>query len=146
MTLVADRLREKGRTVHTIDPLATVYQAIEKMSSLNVGALVVVNAGEVCGIITERDYLRKVALKGRFSKTTLVHEIMTTRVTYVNPKTRIEECLALMSEGRFRHLPVLEDGQLVGLVSVGDLIRQIVRDQSFEIEHLTNYIDGNYPR
>jgi CBS domain-containing protein len=145
-TQVIDLLREKGPTVHTVAPSATVYEAIEKMSAMNVGALVVVENGRVSGIITERDYLRKVALKGRSSKTTLVQEIMASRVTYVKPDTLVSDCLRLMNEGRFRYLPVLDESRLVGIVSVGDLIKQVVRDQSFEIEHLTSYICGTYPR
>ena len=146
MAKVADVLREKGAKVLTTDPSRTVYDAIEKMSAQNVGALVVVEGGEVCGIITERDYLRQIALKGRSSRTTPVRDIMTTEVTCVDPTAAVDECLALMSERHFRHLPVLEKGRLIGIVSVGDLIKQIVREQSIHIEHLTAYIAGKYPR
>jgi IMP dehydrogenase len=145
MGRVADLLRAKGRTVHTIESRATVYDAVKRMVDQNVGSLLVVDGAEVRGIITERDYLREIALKGRTSKTTPVSEIMTARLVCVGPDQSIEECMAIMTEKRIRHLPVLEDGRLAGLVSIGDLVKQLSKDQRFQIQYLTDYITGKYP-
>jgi CBS domain-containing protein len=145
MGRVADLIRAKGRTVHSIESGATVYDAIKRMVDRNVGALLVVDGNEIRGIITERDYLREIALKGRTSKTTPVHEIMTSRVICVDPARSIDECMAIMTEKRIRHLPVLEEGRLAGIVSIGDLVKQLSKDQKVEIQYLTDYITGKYP-
>jgi CBS domain-containing protein len=145
MARISEVLQRKGTQVHSIAPSATVYQAIEKMVAENVGSLVVLDGGRVRGIITERDYLRRVILQGRASKTTRVEEIMTREVAYVNPENTVEETMAIMTEKRCRHLPVIEGGRLAGIISVGDLVKYLVRDQEFQIEHLTNYITGKYP-
>jgi CBS domain-containing protein len=138
--MVSDILLEKGSAVHQIDALATVFEAIESMVHHGIGALVVVEAGALVGMLTERDYLRKIALAGRTSRTTLVREIMSAPIISVRPADEVDHCLALMVERRVRHLPVLERGQLVGLVSMGDLVRQKVQDKQLEINRLVEYI------
>ena len=141
MSGVAEILAEKGSTVHAIAVDATVYEAIERMVASDVGALLVTAAGGgIAGIVTERDYLRRVALEGRTSRETRVEEIMTTPLVCVTPETSVEECMALMTDRRIRHLPVVEDDRLVGLVSIGDLVKFQSRRQSFELKYLTEYI------
>jgi len=111
----------------------------------NAGSLLVVDAGEIRGIITERDYLREIVLKGRTSKTTEVRAIMTAELVCVGPNDSIDECMAVMTEKRIRHLPVLEHGRLAGLISIGDVVKQLSRDQKAQIRYLTDYITGKYP-
>jgi CBS domain-containing protein len=141
--VVNDLIKHKSKEVWTIDPEASVYDAIELMAAKRIGALVVTKGGKVIGIITERDYARKVILEGRSSKSTTVHEIMTGRVIYVEPDQLIEECMALMTEKRIRHLPVLEGERLVGVISIGDVVKAIISEKEFLIEQLTRYISGN---
>lgn len=144
---VADVLKTKGTAVHSIAPDATVYDAIARMARLRIGALLVVEgADDIRGIITERDYLTKVVLMNRSSRTTAVSQIMSTPVSTVDPQITVDECLALLTERRHRHMPVVEDGRLVGLVSVGDLVKYRVDEQRTEIQHLTDYVCGSYPR
>lgn len=145
--LVSNVLKSKGNTVYHIDPNSTVYEAIKLMSEKRIGALVVLDEGALCGIISERDYRDKVILKGRTSKTTPVKDIMTSEVHWVTPDTTIKKCMALMTEKKFRHLPILEEagGEVVGVISIGDLVKQIISDQKVEINHLKNYIGGSYP-
>jgi CBS domain-containing protein len=138
-------LRVKGRKVHTISPAATVYEAVDRMVRHNVGSLLVVEGDEIHGIITERDYLREIVLKGRTSRETPVRDVMTTRVVCVAPADSIEGCMAVMTEKRIRHLPVLEDGRLTGLISIGDVVKRLSMDQKAEIRYLTDYITGKYP-
>ena len=133
-------LRDKGSDVQTISPQATVFAAIERMVSHGIGALPVVDDECLVGMLTERDYLRKVALEGRTSRTTLVHEIMTPRVVAARPSDGIDESLELMTAQRVRHLPVIEQGQLVGIVSMGDLVKRKVADKELEITQLVRYI------
>ncbi len=140
MSTVSEVLREKGSRVFTIDPHSTVFDAIAQMVRQGVGALVVIEEGAVLGIITERDYLRKVAIEGRTSRTTMVHEIMSSPVVAIRPADDIDECLALMTERRVRHLPVVDQGGLIGLVSIGDLVKHKILDQQGEIERLFDYI------
>lgn len=142
MSTAADVIRDKGSQVFTVDPDATVLDAIARMESHGVGALVVVEGprAKIVGILTERDYLRKVVLMGRTSRTTAVRVIMSTPVTTVSPCWTNRECLALMTQRRIRHIPVVDDGQLVGLVSMGDLVKRQVVDQRFEIRSLVEYI------
>lgn len=142
MRLVKEILQTKGTDVWTIIPEAPVYEALKLMAEKDVGALVVVESGEVVGIISERDYARKVILKGKSSMDTPVKNIMTTRVFYVAPEQTIEECMALMTDKRVRHLPVIVDGKLVGLVSIGDVIKEIISEQKVYIRDLENYIEG----
>ena len=144
MQTVKELLREKGSEVWTIAPRVTVYEALELMAGKNIGALVAVEDGNVVGMFTERDYARKVILKGRSSKTTTVRELMVTDVLYVGPGDTIENCMALMTEKRLRHLPVMDEGQLVGLISIGDIVRVIISDREFMIRELEHYITGGH--
>ena len=145
MGRVADLLRAKGREVHTVSPAATVYEAVDRMVRHNVGSLLVVEGDEIHGIITERDYLREIVLKGRTSRETPVREVMTARVVCVGPDDTIEGCMAIMTEKRIRHLPVVEEGRVAGLVSIGDVVKRLSMDQRAEIRYLTDYITGKYP-
>jgi len=142
MHTVKELLREKGHQVWTIAPQATVYDALELMAAKNIGSLVVVEHGEVAGVFTERDYARKVILEGRSSKTTTVAELMTTDVLYVSPDDIIENCMALMTNKRLRHLPVMENGRLAGVVSIGDIVKVIISEREFTIRELERYITG----
>ena len=147
MGQIADVLRSKGTTVHSISPEATVFEAISKMAELGIGSLLVVEGDHgVRGIITERDYLTKVALAGRSSRTTPVKEIMSIRVSSVAPGATFDECLALMTAGRHRHVPVIDGGRLVGLISVGDIVKYRLVEANVEIQDLTDYVTGKYPR
>lgn len=138
-------LKLKGSRVWTIPGDATVFEAIQLMSARNIGALVVVEGDRLEGIFTERDYTRKVALHGKSSKDTLVSEIISHELCVAAPESTIEDCMRMMTEHRVRHLPVLQDDRLVGLVSIGDLVNWIISAQSVEIVQLQNYIAGQYP-
>jgi len=143
MNTVKDLLQAKGSAVYTIAPSASVYEALALMADKEIGALVVVSGERVQGIISERDYARKVILRGKFSKNTPVHEIMSPADITLQPTHTIEECMALMTDKRLRHLPVLEDGKLVGIISIGDLVKSIIEEQKFTITNLENYITGS---
>ena len=143
MSDVAKLLEEKGSEVLRIDGGATVFDAIRRMVESNVGALLVTERGSVAGIVTERDYLRRVTLEGRTERETLVREIMTSPLVYVTPETSVDECMAVMTERRIRHLPVFDDGrELVGIVSIGDLVKFKSAEQDFQIKFLTEYIES----
>ncbi len=142
MKTIKELLAQKGTTVHTVGPDASVYEAISLMAERDVGALVVVDGESLVGIVTERDYARKITLEGRVSRDTRVAEIMTRRVAGARPDQTVEECMALMTDKRVRHLPVLEDERLVGLISIGDLVKAIIAEQQFLIEQLEHYISG----
>ena len=144
MHTVKELLREKGSQVWTIGPPVTVYEALELMATKNIGALVVIEEGNVVGVFTERDYARKVILKGRSSKTTTVGELMVTDVLYVSPDDTIENCMALMTDKRLRHLPVMENGKLSGIISIGDIVRAVISDREFTIRELEHYITGGH--
>ena len=144
MYSVRNLLQEKGNQVWTIGPSATVYEALELMAGKNIGALLVLGAGKVVGIFTERDYARKVVLVGRSSRTTTVGELMSSDVLYVGPDDSIEDCMALMTDKRLRHLPVLEEGKLAGIVSIGDVVKAIIHDREFRIRELERYITGGH--
>jgi len=139
---VSEILRGKGTDVLKIEASATVFEAIKKIVELNVGSILVTEGGEVVGIMTERDYLRKVAIHGRTSHETLVSEIMTSPLVYVTPETSIEEAMAIMTDRRIRHLPVVENDDVVGIISIGDLVKFQSKEQSFQIQYLTEYISG----
>ncbi|NUN93567.1 MAG: CBS domain-containing protein [Verrucomicrobiae bacterium] len=139
---VKDLLQQKGSGVHTIRPNDTVYRALELMAEKDVGALVVVEGDRVVGMFTERDYARKVILKGKNSRSITVGDLMVREVLYLNPSDQIEHCMALMTEKHLRHLPVLEEGKLVGLISIGDVVKSIIRHQEFTIQELERYITG----
>jgi CBS domain-containing protein len=142
MTIVRHIRDKKGQLVWTIGPDDTVFAAIQEMARKDVGALVVVENGDPIGIFTERHYARDVFLKGRSSPTTVVKDVMRTGFAYVTPDRTVEECMAIMTAERVRHLPVMEDGNLVGLISIGDLVKSIIEDREFVIGQLTNYITG----
>ncbi len=143
MKSVAHILKSKpDPTVYTIAPTASVFDALKRMAEKSIGALVVTEGAQVVGIITERDYARKVVLMARSSKETPVRDIMTSSVMYVRPGQTSEECMVLMTENRLRHLPVMDSGKLVGLISIGDLVKDIISDQKFIIEQLEHYITG----
>lgn len=145
MEKVGNILEKKGREVWSILPDAIVYRSLELMSEKGIGALMVINdKGRVEGILTERDYARKVFLKGKSSKETYVKEIMTSELFAVNPTSSVEECMALMTEKRMRHLPVMDGDKLVGVISIGDVLKAIIEEQGIMIEHLNNYIMGSY--
>ena len=143
MTSVVHILQSKPeKTVYTIAPTATVFDAVKLMAEKSIGALVVMEGEHVVGMITERDYARKIVLMARSSKETRVHDIMTSAVMYVSPDQTSQECMALMTENRLRHLPVMDNGKLIGLVSIGDLVKDIISEQKFIIEQLEHYITG----
>ncbi|WP_323121212.1 CBS domain-containing protein [Burkholderia alba] len=144
-TTVAQILKSKpesGRTIHTIAKTDSVYDAIKLMAEKGIGALLVTEGADIAGIVTERDYARKVVLLDRSSKATQVGDIMTAKVRYVEPSQTTDECMALMTEHRMRHLPVIDQGKLVGLVSIGDLVKSVIADQQFTITQLEHYIHG----
>jgi CBS domain-containing protein len=138
-------LRRKGSQVHSVAPDMTVYEALKKMADENVGALVVMDGPELVGLMSERDYARKVVLKDRSSKEMKVHEIMSTPVVTVNPWTTVDECMSRMTDIRGRHLPVVDGGTVVGVVSIGDLVNWIITAQDVAIHQLEDYITGKYP-
>jgi CBS domain-containing protein len=144
MATVEKLLQVKGNKTWTIAPQATVYAAVQLMSDKNVGALMVMEAGKPVGIFTERDYARKLILKGKSSQTTTVRELMTAEVLYVEPRNSIEDCMQLMTNKRVRHLPVLAEGELIGIVTIGDVVKQIISDQESTIAQLEKYIQGGY--
>ncbi|HYJ14625.1 MAG TPA: CBS domain-containing protein [Candidatus Limnocylindria bacterium] len=132
----------KGTDVWCVEPDATVFDALRRMAEKEVGALVVTEGAQVVGLISEREYARKVVLQGRTSPTTLVKEIMISPVVYIHRDQAIEECMSLITEKRTRHLPVIEDGNLIGLISIGDIVKSIIADQRFLIEQLVRYVSG----
>jgi CBS domain-containing protein len=144
MKRVAEILRSKPeQTVYTITPSALVFDAVKLMAEKSIGALLVMEDLKIAGIITERDYARKVALMGLSSKETPVRDIMTSPVMYVRPDQTNEECMALMTDNRVRHLPVIDNGKLIGLISIGDLVKDIISEQKFIIDQLEHYIMGD---
>jgi CBS domain-containing protein len=144
MKTVRDILRTKGREVWTVRPDATLFEALEKMAEKNVGALVVTKGEDIVGIVSERDYARKVILKGKSSRETRVSEIMTKDTLYVDPDYKVEECMALMTDEHVRHLPVIEKGRIVGIVSIGDVVKAVISEKEFVIEQLEKYIRGHH--
>ncbi len=142
MRTVKDILQTKGHDVLSITPDATVYEALKIMADKNVGALVVLNGEAVAGLLSERDYARKVILHGKSSKEMQVREIMTAKVYYMRPEQTLQDCMAQMTDKRVRHLPVLEGGRLVGIISIGDVVKEIIADHESTIKLLENYITG----
>ncbi len=139
---VANIIDDKGRHVWTIDATNSVYEALEMMADKNVGALVVYSEDTLAGILSERDYARKVILVSKVSKKTPVSEIMTPNPVTVEPSDTVASCMQLMTDRRIRHLPVIEDGALVGLISIGDVVRAVIEEQKFLIDQLESYITG----
>jgi CBS domain-containing protein len=142
MARVSEILRGKGTDVLKIDASATVFDALTKVVEKNVGSILVTEDDKVVGIMTERDYLRKVAIHGRTSHDTQVREIMSSPLVYVTPETTIEESMAIMTDRRIRHLPVVENDEVVGIVSIGDVVKFQSQEQTFQIQYLTEYISG----
>ncbi len=140
MATVNQMLMKKGREVYAIPPDSTVLDALRMMAEKDVGALVILDGDELQGIFTERDYARKIALKGKSSRTTPVWAVMTEDVLCVSPDLPAEKCMVIMTDKRIRHLPVIEDGQLVGIISIGDVVASIIADQKVIIRHLEDYI------
>lgn len=144
MYTVGQLLNTKGNQVWTVAPETTVYQALELMAEKNVGALMVVEGGRAVGMFSERDYARKVILKGKTSRTTSVGELMAREVVYVSPDDTVEGCMSLMTDKRVRHIPVLEQGKLVGIISIGDVVKEVISRRESTIRQLERYINDSY--
>ena len=142
MKTAKDLLKDKGYDVWSIGPRDLVFNAVKLMADKAVGALMVMEGSKLVGVISERDYARKVILEERSSKATLVNEIMTTHVIYAQPDGTVEECMALMTQKHIRHLPVLDGGQVLGVISIGDLVKSVIAEQRLEIDQLVRYISG----
>ncbi|MGH7831129.1 MAG: CBS domain-containing protein [Candidatus Binatia bacterium] len=142
MKFVTEILKAKGHDVWTVSSDSTVYDALQMMADKNVGALMVVEGDRLAGVFSERDYARKIILKGKASKDTLVSEIMSTEVVWVRPDQTVEVCMNLMTNKRIRHLAVLKEGRLVGVISIGDIVKAIMSEQEFTIQQLEHYITG----
>jgi CBS domain-containing protein len=142
---VKDILNRKGNQVYSVHPQESVYDAIKKMTDLEIGALIVMDQDSISGMISERDYTSKVILKGRTSATTPVRDIMSKQVFCVNTGDNIHTCMKIMTDKKIRHLPVLEDGKLAGMISIGDVVKAVIDEQKIEIHSLRGYIAGSYP-
>jgi len=145
MSRVADILANKGPDVLTVPKTTTVYDAIAKMVEVNVGSVIITEDDAVCGIFTERDYLRRIVLEGRTSRDTQVMEVMTARLVVVDPTSEVTDCMSLMTSQRIRHLPVMDGPRLVGILSIGDVVRTLSSEREAEVRYLTDYISGKYP-
>jgi len=144
MELIKYLIKEKGHEIWSIEPTASVFDAVKLMADKGVGALIVMEGKKLVGVISERDYARKVILKNRLSKETYVEEIMTTRVVYAHPEQNVEECMALMTEKHIRHLPIMVEEKLLGVVSIGDLVKSIIAQQQLTIKQLEQYVSGDW--
>jgi CBS domain-containing protein len=146
MLSVRNILSTKGDDLWSVSPSATVYRALEIMAEHNIGAVPVVENGKLVGIFSERDYARKIILKGKSSQSTQVSELMTTKVFYVKPQRTLQDCMFLMTDKHIRHLPVIDEGELVGIITIGDVVKGIISEQKRTIEDLESYISGSmYP-
>lgn len=143
MKIIRHILLSKGSTVYTISPMATVFYALKIMAEKDVGALLVMEGEKILGIFSERDYARRVILEGKSSKEIYVEEVMSGIVYYINPENTIEECMAVMTDKKVRHLPVLEDDKLAGIISIGDVVKAIIDERNLTIDQLVNYIKGS---
>ena len=144
MTTIAQLLNTKGNQVWSVKPEATIFEALEIMSEKGIGALLVMEDGKLTGIFSERDYARKVILKGKSSKETPVGELMTKKVFYIDSQNTINDCMQMMTAKHIRHVPVIEDNQVMGIVTIGDVVNQIISEQEVTINHLENYITGSH--
>ena len=144
MTYVKDLLKSKSKEIQSVSPDASVYDALKLMSEKEIGALIVMEDEKVVGIMSERDYARKIILRGKTSKETLVREIMTSDLIQVKPENSVEECMILMTGKHVRHLPVFDQEKFVGIISIGDVVKSIISKQEMLIEQLSNYIAGRY--
>ena len=144
MNTIGHLLKSKGNDILSVEPNATVFEALQIMSENNVGALLVIHKGKLVGVFSERDYARKIILKGKQSKDTSVSELMTKEVLYINPQSTIQDCLVVMSTKHIRHMPVLEEEKLIGIVTIGDIVKQIISEQKTTIQELEQYITGTY--
>ena len=144
MELIKYLIKAKGDEIWSIEPGASVFDAVKLMADKGVGALIVMEGNKLVGVISERDYARKVILKNRLSRETYVEEIMTTRVVYAHPEQNVEECMALMSEKHIRHLPIMVEEKLLGVVSIGDLVKSIIAQQQLTIKQLEQYVSGDW--
>lgn len=142
MRTIRDILQEKGFDIYAITPESSVFQALQLMAEKNVGALMVMTGDTVEGLISERDYARKIVLKGRFSKDVPVREIMSPEIVAIGPEEDVERCMTLMTHKRMRHLPVFENGRLIGLISIGDIVKAIIEHKEETIRQLEKYIKG----
>jgi CBS domain-containing protein len=145
METVRSMLRHKGAEIFSLPPEATVYEAVAMMAEKSVGALLVVSGGKLAGIVSERDYARKVILKGKHSHEIHVKEIMTSPVFTISPGDSVEDCMRVITAHRIRHLPVMEGDKLLGVISIGDVVRTIISTQAHAIDQLSGYIEGRYP-
>ena len=145
MSTVSAILSVKGSSVHTVASDTTVFEAIKKMVEANVGSLIVMDGDEIRGIFTERDYLRRIALEGRTSQTTPVIEVTTERLVATDPNRSVEDCMSIMTRERIRHLPVIDNRGLAGIISIGDIVKFLSREREAEIRYLRDYIAGRYP-
>jgi len=143
MKTVRNILKKKGSDIFSISPQATVYEALQIMADKNIGAVLVIEKGKLAGILSERDYARKVILKGKASKETLVRDLMTTNVLYVDPDKNVEDCMFLMITKHIRHLPVMENEQLIGIISINDVVKTIISEQQFAIDTLEKYMQSS---
>lgn len=144
MITIKELLKKKSGDIWSISPQASVYQALELMAQKEVGALLVIEDDKLVGIFSERDYARKIILKGKASKETAVSELMTTSVYYVTPENTLEEAMALMTSKHIRHLPIMNQGKLSGIVTLGDVVKKIISEQKLTIDELENYVTGGY--
>ena len=142
MTTINDLLRNKSPDVWSVTPDDSVFDALRLMADKNIGAVLVMDGKHLVGLLSERDYARKLVLANKSSRDTAVRDVMTSRVAFVAPSKDVEECLALMTDKRFRHLPVMDEGRVVGLVSIGDLVKPIIEKKQFMIDQLESYITG----
>lgn len=143
-TTARSLLDEKGRQIYAVAPAATVYDAIALMSEKGIGALLVMDGDRLAGILSERDYARRVVLQGKGSRDTRVEEIMTSPVITISPSATVDECMHMMTDSRVRHLPVVDGGRVAGVLSIGDIVRAVITEQRETIQHLHNYIGGSY--
>lgn len=144
MNCVSDILKAKGSDICTISPTATVYVGLQQMAKKDVGAILIVEDGQLIGIFTERDYSRKVILQGKSSLTTPIKELMVRDILYISPSDTVDDCMAIMTEKQIRHLPVMQEGELVGLVSMRDVVNHVISHKNFKIKELEKYITGSY--